>query len=129
MIIEHLARIAQTAEMDACLFEVVVSARQAARQLFDFVFFVLACNSADQIEHVELNCGMTQKMSEVPESFRVLQTEGFSAVTDGLVPALFAEDSLFAQNGYSAPGHCYQPSRSGLFAPQVPSEIPQAIRA
>ena len=64
LIVEHLARVAQAADMDARFFEVFVSPRQAVRQLVGFVFVVvvLTRNSTDQIEHVKFNCWMPQQM-------------------------------------------------------------------
>ncbi len=104
LIVKHLARVTQAAEMDAGLFEILLSARQAVRRSDGFVIVVLACNSADQIEHVEFGRGMTQQMGEVAESLGVLQREGFPAVADGPVLALFAEDSLLLQHGCPAHG-------------------------
>jgi len=41
-------------------------------RLTAFVLLPLVCNSPEQIEHVEFDRGMTQQMSEVPESPGVL---------------------------------------------------------
>jgi hypothetical protein len=91
LLVEHLARVAQTADMDARLFEIHVPARQAVCGLTGFVIIALACDSARQIEHVEFGRGMSQQMGNVPESLGVLQTKGFSAEADGPKLALFAE--------------------------------------
>src|SRR5580704_10494476 len=53
----------------------------------------MACNPAEQIEHVEFDRRMTQQMDDVTESLCVLQTKSVPAVADGPVLALFAEDS------------------------------------
>jgi hypothetical protein len=68
LIVEHLARVAQAGDMDPGLFEILIPPRQALHRLTGFILFVLACNSPDQIEHVEFGRRMTQQMSEVPES-------------------------------------------------------------
>src|SRR5712692_7124353 len=78
--------------MDARLFEILFSARQAVHRLTGFVFLTLAGHSPHQIEHVEFGRRMTQQMGEVPESLRVLQAKGLPAVADGPKLALFAED-------------------------------------
>ena len=91
LIVKHFARVAQAADMDACLFEVIVAARHAARQPTGFVIVAIARNSADQIQHVEFDRGMAQQMRQVAEPLGVLQTRGFPAVADGPVLALFAE--------------------------------------
>ena len=72
LLVEHLARVTQTADMDPSLFEILVPARQAVRGLTGFIILALACNSSSQIEHVEFDRGMTQQMGEVPESLSVL---------------------------------------------------------
>ncbi len=74
LIVEHLAGVAQAADMDSCLFEILVTPRQSVRRLrrpAGFMLVALACNSAEQIEHVEFDRGMTQEMGKVPESPRV----------------------------------------------------------
>ena len=72
LLVEHLARVTQTADMDPCLFEILIPARQALLGLTGFVIIALACDSSCQIEHVEFDPGMTQQMGEVPEPFSVL---------------------------------------------------------
>jgi hypothetical protein len=72
LLVEHLARVAQAGDMDACLFELIRSPRQVLYRLTGFVFLAMAANSAHQIEHVEFNAGMMQQMNEVPEPFGVL---------------------------------------------------------
>ena len=74
LLVEHLACVTQTADVDPRLFEILSPVRQAVRGLTGFVILALACDSTRQIEHVKFGRGMTQQMSEVPESFRVLQT-------------------------------------------------------
>jgi hypothetical protein len=91
LLVEHLARITQTADMDSRLFEILIPARQAACGLTGFVIIALACDSSRQIEHVEFSLWMTQQMGEVSEPLSVLQTKRFLAVADGPVLALFAE--------------------------------------
>ncbi|MFZ2060724.1 MAG: hypothetical protein WAU82_06915 [Candidatus Binatus sp.] len=66
MLVEHLARITQTADMNACLFEILVSARQAPLGLIDSVIIALAGNATGQIKHVKFDPGMAQQMREVP---------------------------------------------------------------
>ena len=58
LIVEHLARVAETADMNACLCEFLIGPRQACR-LARFVLVALARDSARQIEHVEFGRGMT----------------------------------------------------------------------
>ena len=94
LLVEHLARITQTADMDPGLFEILIPARQALRGLTGFFVIALAPDSSRQIEHVEFNPRMTQQMGDVQKSLRVLQPKRFSVVTDGPVLALSAEDSL-----------------------------------
>ncbi|MFZ0678870.1 hypothetical protein [Candidatus Binatus sp.] len=67
MLVEHLACVSQVADMDARLFEILFPARQAR-----FVILALVADSSRKIEHVKFGRGMTQQMSEVPESFTVL---------------------------------------------------------
>jgi hypothetical protein len=52
---------------------------------------VLAADSNRQIEHMEIDRGVAQQMSEVPESFSIFQTKGSPTVAYGPVLALFAE--------------------------------------
>src|SRR6202023_50709 len=73
LLVEHLARVAQAANMNACLFEILIPARQTLG-LAGFVLLALACDSTSKIKYVKFGRGMAQQMSEVPESFRVLQT-------------------------------------------------------
>ncbi|MGB6562675.1 MAG: hypothetical protein WBE69_08735 [Candidatus Binataceae bacterium] len=72
MLVEHLARVAQIADMDPSLFQVLFPARQAVHQLIGFIVLALACNSPCQIQHVEFDRRVTQEMGEVPESLSVL---------------------------------------------------------
>src|SRR6267378_3781898 len=72
LLVEHLARITQTGDMDPCLLELFVAPRQAVRRPTCFVLLALACHSPHQIEHMEFDRGMTQQMSEVAESPGVL---------------------------------------------------------
>src|SRR5712671_4163840 len=73
------------------LFEFFLPARQT--RFAGFVIFVLACNSTDQVEHMEFDPRMTQQMGEVSEPFGVFQTKGIPGVADGPVLALFAENA------------------------------------
>ena len=72
LLVEHLARVAQIADMDPSLFEVLFPARQAVHGLIGFIVIALACNSSCQIQHVEFGRGMTQQMGEVAEALSVL---------------------------------------------------------
>jgi hypothetical protein len=94
LIVEHLARIAKIADMDACLFEILVTARQAACGLNDLVIIALACDTSSQIERVELSPGMTEQMGEAGESFGVSQLKGVIAVANSPILAVFAENSI-----------------------------------
>jgi hypothetical protein len=58
--------------MAPCLFEILFTPRQAWHWVAGFVLLALACHSAHQIEHVELDPRMTQQMDEVPDSLSVL---------------------------------------------------------
>ncbi|MGD0119750.1 MAG: hypothetical protein ABSD30_16910 [Candidatus Binatus sp.] len=95
LIVEHLAGVAKTADMNACLFEILIGVRQATRRLAGVVLVALAGDSARQIEHVEFGRGMPQEVGEVAETLAVLQAEGFSVVADGPVLTLSGEDSFF----------------------------------
>ena len=72
LLVEHLARITQTADMDSRLFEILIPARQAACGLTGFVIIALPRDSSREIEHVKFDPRMTQQMGEVPEAFGVL---------------------------------------------------------
>ena len=72
LLVEHLARVTQTSDMDPSLFEILIPARQTMRGLTGFVIIVLACDSSRQIEHVKFGRGMTQQMGEVAEPLSVL---------------------------------------------------------
>jgi hypothetical protein len=102
LIIEHLARVAQAADMDAGLFEIFIPARQAVLRRIGFVSVVVVppCDSADQIEHVKFGRGMMDQMGEVAEALGVLQTEGFPAIADSPVLAIFAEDPLLRSTDF-----------------------------
>ena len=54
--------------MDPCLFEILGPARQTLNRVTAFVLLALACNSPEQIDHVEFDRRMTQQMGEIPES-------------------------------------------------------------
>ena len=71
-LVEHLASVTQASDMDSCLLEFLLAPRQAMHRVTCFVLLALACNSPDQIKHMEFGRGMTQQMSEVPESLCVL---------------------------------------------------------
>jgi hypothetical protein len=60
LLVEHLPRITQTADMDPGLFEILVPTRQAVRGLTGFIIIALACDATDQIKHVEFDPGMAQ---------------------------------------------------------------------
>jgi hypothetical protein len=73
LVVEHLARITQTAYVDPRLFEILSPARQAVCGLTGFVVTVaLACDSTGQIEHVEFGRWVAQQMGDVPDSLGVL---------------------------------------------------------
>jgi hypothetical protein len=91
LLVEHLARIAETADMDPGFFELLISARQTARGLSGFVIIALPGDSSGEIEHVKFDSRMTNQMSDISEPFGVLETKRISAVADGPVLALFAE--------------------------------------
>ncbi len=99
LLVEHLARVTQTADMNSRLSELLISARQAVRRLTCLVLLALACNPTSEIEHVEFGRWMTQQVANVPESLGVLKTKGFSAVADGPILALFAENRLPGRGG------------------------------
>jgi hypothetical protein len=85
--------------MDPRLFEIPIPPRQAVPRLTGFVLLAMARNSTHQVEHVEFGRWMTQQVANVPESLGVFQTKGFSAVADGPILALFAENRLPGQGG------------------------------
>src|ERR1700722_16841481 len=64
--------LAQPADMDPRLFEILIPTWQAVRGLTGFIMIALARDPSCQIEHVEFDPGVTQEMGEVPEPFRVL---------------------------------------------------------
>ena len=72
LLVEHLARITQTGDVDPGLFEILIPARQALHRLTGFILLAPARYSPDQIEHVEFGRGMAQQMGEIPESLGVL---------------------------------------------------------
>jgi hypothetical protein len=72
LLVKHHACVTQTADMDPCLLEILAPARQAVRGLTHFVVIALARDPTRQIEHVEFDRGMPQKMREVLEPFRIL---------------------------------------------------------
>ena len=72
LLVEHLARVTQTADTDPRLFEILIPARQAVCELPGFIIIALARDSSSQIEHVEFGRGMTQQMGEVAEPLSVL---------------------------------------------------------
>src|SRR6202158_2447580 len=49
LVVEHLACVTQTGDMNACLFEVVVPARQGLHGMIGFIVLAPACDSAYQI--------------------------------------------------------------------------------
>jgi hypothetical protein len=55
LLVEHLARITQTAGMDPRFFEILGSARQTLLGLTVRVIVALACDSSRQIEHMEFD--------------------------------------------------------------------------
>ena len=71
MLVEHLARVAQAADMNARLFEILISARQTLG-LIAFVILARACDPSGQIEHMKFGAGMTQQMGYVSEPLSVL---------------------------------------------------------
>jgi hypothetical protein len=99
LVVEHLARITQTADVDPRLFEILSPARQAVCGLTGFVIIALACDSTRQIEHVEFHRGMTQQMGKVPEPLTVFQTRRFPAIACGPVLAFFSEDPSLRRRG------------------------------
>jgi hypothetical protein len=103
LLVEHLARISETADMDPRLFEILIAVRQVLRRSSGFIIAALACDSSRQIEHMKFGARMAQEMGEVPESFGVLQAKGFSIVADGPVLALFAENTR-VDGGNGRPG-------------------------
>ena len=94
LLVEHLARITQTADMDPGLFEILIPARQALRGLTGFIIIALACDATGQIQHVKFDPGMTQQVGEESQALGVLQAKGFPAVAYGPVLSLFAEHSF-----------------------------------
>src|SRR5208282_587084 len=71
-VVEHLARVTQTADTDPRVFEILIPARQAVCGLPGFIIIALARDSSRQIENVEFGRGMTQQMGEVSEPLSVL---------------------------------------------------------
>ncbi len=94
LIVEHLARVAESGDMDAGLLEVLITARQTLRRLAAFIFVVTAGDSSDEIEHVELHRGIPQQMGDISESASVLQTKRFPGVANGPILGFFPEDSF-----------------------------------
>jgi hypothetical protein len=91
LIVEHFARIAQSTETEASLFESFIAAWQAARFLIAFVLIALARKSADKVQHVKLDRRMAEKMGEVPESLTVLEAKPAPVATYSPELTLFAE--------------------------------------
>jgi hypothetical protein len=71
LLVEHLARITHTADMDPGFFEILSPSWQAACELTGFVIVALARDSTRQIQHVEFGCGVPQQMREIPEAFNI----------------------------------------------------------
>jgi hypothetical protein len=71
LLVEHLARITQTADMNACLFEILIPARQTL-SLPGFVILTVASDSTRQIEHMKFGARMAQQMGYVSEPSSVL---------------------------------------------------------
>jgi hypothetical protein len=71
LVVEHLARITQIADVDPRLFEILRPARQAECRQTGFITIALACDSTRQIEHVEFGRRVAQQMSEVPHAFSI----------------------------------------------------------
>jgi hypothetical protein len=94
LLVEHLARIAEPADVDSCLFEILSSPRQTPHGLTGFILLAPACNSREQIKHVEFDPWMTQQMGEVPQSPGVPQPKGLLAAAYGPVLGLFAKYPL-----------------------------------
>jgi hypothetical protein len=72
LVVEHLARITEAANVDPLPFKILSPAGQAMCGLTGFVVIALACDLTGQIEHVEFGRRVTQQMGEVPESLGVL---------------------------------------------------------
>src|SRR5580658_876003 len=72
VLIEHLARVTQTRDLNARLVEVVIHPRQAMRGAIRLARVALARAPPSQIEDVEFGRGMTQQMGEVFEPLGVL---------------------------------------------------------
>lgn len=71
MLVEHLARITQAADVDARLFEILIPARQPLGRA-GFVILTVARDSTRQIEHMKFGAGMAQQMGYVSEPPGVL---------------------------------------------------------
>ena len=93
LIVEHLARVAQSGDMDSCLLERFISPLQAAVGRTRVVVLASARNPTKEIEHMKFNPRMPQQMRQVSEAFGIPQTKCFSAVTNSPVLALFAKNS------------------------------------
>jgi hypothetical protein len=95
LLVEHLARVTQTADVDAHLFQILIAAWQVGCGRTGFVIVAPACDSARQIEHMEFDRGMTQQMGEVGESPSVFEPNGAIAVTNRPILTLFAENPIY----------------------------------
>ena len=71
LLVEHLARVTQVADMDPRLVEILSATRQALCGFTGFVIVAPACDSTCEIEHMEFDRGVAQQMSEVPESLSI----------------------------------------------------------
>jgi hypothetical protein len=60
LVVEHLARVTQTGDMDPRLFQLLISARQARQRLTGIELVAVGRDSTDQIEHVEFRSRMTE---------------------------------------------------------------------
>ena len=123
LLVEHLARVTQTADMDARLFEILIPPRQAACGLTGFVILALACDSTRQIEHMEFDRrddaadGRGTRVPWCPLDER-LSRRSLRSSTRPLCGR-----SLFAQNGRWPPDRRFEPSQVARSASQVPSEF------
>jgi hypothetical protein len=94
LIVEHLAGITQTADMDPRPFEILIPARQAMSRVTGFVL-ALAADSTRQVKHVEFSSRMAQQMGEIGKPLGVLEAKGFPSVPNGPVLALFPENPFW----------------------------------
>jgi hypothetical protein len=94
LLVEHLARITQTAYLDSRLFEILSLAGQALGGQTGLVILT-ACKSTRQIEHVEFNPRMTEQMGDIGEPLGVFEPKGAIAVTNRPILTLFAENPIY----------------------------------